>query len=107
MYYGFAVTNNNSWNSLSGGGTAGATYTATGLPGGEVIASAPDISGALQPTGTDNGGSDQDAVAIMVSASGGTPQATTPLPCAVGRPAPGPGDWALLHVRPLVRPGHR
>jgi RHS repeat-associated protein len=78
LYYGFAVTNNNSWNTLEGGGTTGFTYVSG--PGGDLIAYGTGAPGTLQPTGTDNGGSDQDAVAIMVSASGtGGPSATTPL----------------------------
>jgi RHS repeat-associated protein len=78
LYWGFAVTNNNSWNSLSGGGTPGFTYEQTGAPGGGMVAygSGP---GTLQPTGTDAGGSYQEAVAIVVTATTGGPSATTPL----------------------------
>ena len=78
LYYGFAVRNNSG--TLSGGGTAGFTYVATGLPGGDLVAYDASASGALQPVGADTrGDSYQDAVAVLVSATGGTPAATTPL----------------------------
>ena len=78
LYYGFAVRNNSG--TLSGGGTAGFTYVATGLPGGDLVAYDASASGPCSRSVRTPGEIlTKTPWQCLSDATGGTPAATTPL----------------------------